>query len=229
MAYIDPDTAKIHNMCESLIGAKLSFSYNLVLKTGETQSGIIDNCNIVGDCIESIVVGYLQTEIKTIERGLPQTSPDFFNRNKEWEWEIKTFRKSPSFDVANFDSYISQLEHDMKRKLYNTQYLVFKYSLSNWCITIEAFKKSHVWGLVSYTGKYPLSLQVKRNIWYNIRPCMFKDINLKDKTIDKFIESICSCVKQSPNNRDEDRSILIKNIQEKFNSLKGDMRLQVMV
>ena len=83
--------------------------------------------------------------------------------------------------------------------MYRTQYLIFKYDLKDGVITITDFKLSNVWQIINYNGKYPISLQSKKSMWYNIRPCCFNDMNAADKTPTMFIKAITEAVDKTPN------------------------------
>lgn len=65
----DPDTDIIKNICKKLVGAKLNFSFNITLLSGDNYNEIIDNCNIIGNCMENILFKFLKTKIPTFERG----------------------------------------------------------------------------------------------------------------------------------------------------------------
>jgi hypothetical protein len=124
---IDPDTDIIRNTCEKLVGCKINISFIITLKNDDIYNGEIENCNIVGDCMENIIFPFLKKNVPTLEEGPKQSSPDFFNRNKKWELELKVFNQNPCFDISNFNSYIGQLQNNTEKKLYKTQYLIFKY------------------------------------------------------------------------------------------------------
>jgi hypothetical protein len=205
----DPDTQKIRLICQSLIGCEIQIGFNIKLKNGENHSGKINNCNIVGDCMENILFPFIQAHIPTFEEGPKQASPDFYNREKKWEYEMKCFCGGPSFDVSNFTSYIAQLSENLERKMYKTQYLIFKYEIKNGYITITNFKLCNVWGILNYGGKRPVSLQVKKNVWYNIRPCTFNDMNNPEKTQEIFIKQICKAIDLCPNNIENSEQIKI--------------------
>ena len=121
MNRFDPDTQKINLICQSLVGCEIEIGFNIKLKNGEKHSGKINNCNIVGDCMENILFPFIKSQISTFEEGPKQASPDFYNRNKKWEYEMKCFSGTPGFDVSNFTSYISQLSENLERKMYKTQ------------------------------------------------------------------------------------------------------------
>lgn len=217
--YIDPDTNIIKNICTDLIGAKINIGYTIILANGNKYNGDIENCNIIGNSMENIIIPLLINKIPTIERGPKQASPDFFNRNRSYEWEIKFFNVSPSFDISNYMSYICQLEENTFRKLYKTQYLVFKYSIFNKYIIIDDFKILNVWNIVSFSGKYPISIQNKKGMWYNIRPCSFNEMSLKNKNAHLFIKNILKSILQCPNNI-IDREKIIENIGKQFYKLQ---------
>ena len=52
--------------------------------------------------------------------------------------------------------------------------------------------------MINYTGKYPISLQSKKDMWYNIRPCSFADMK-PEKTAEMFITQICKAIHETPN------------------------------
>lgn len=216
----DPDTEQIKTICESFIGAKIQISYNITLKNGDTGNGAIENCNIVGDCMENILYPFLKATIPTMEAGPKQKSPDYWNRKRNYYYEVKCFMGSPGFDVSNFNSYITQLIENLEKKLYKTQYLIFEYQIEHEVIVITDFKLCNVWDIINYTGKYPISLQCKKGMWYNIRPCVFKDMNNKDKTPLLFIKQVCEAVLKTPNKLEDDKEKIIDNIYAQFYKLQ---------
>ena len=197
MSVIDPDTQKINLICQSLIGCEIQIGFNIKLKNGEKHSGKINNCNIVGDCMENILFPFIKAQIPTFEEGPKQDSPDFYNRDKKWEYELKC---GNGWDVSNFDKFIAQLSENLEKKMYKTQYLIFKYKIKNDHITITDFKLCNIWVMLHYNGKNPVSLQDKRGVWYNIRPCSLKKMNDTKKTPEIFIRQICKAIDASPNN-----------------------------
>lgn len=215
----DPDSDLIFNICKKLIGATISFGYKIECLDGNVETNDITNCNIIGDCLEDIIFPMINKEITTFQRGPSQKSPDFWNRNKVFSWELKAFCGSPSFDISNYTSFINQLSENngVLNKIFKTQYLIFKYRYTVGKIIIEDFKSCKVNELMLYTGKYPISLQNKRKMWYNIRPCSFKDIS-KNKTPDLFIEKIIQSIELCPNHI-EKKETIINSIRFQFNKL----------
>ena len=215
---VDPKTPEIKKICESLIGSKIKIGFTITLPNGENHSGEIDNCNIIGDCMEDIIYPFIKKHIPQFEKGPKQASPDFYN-SKIWEWELKCFSNSPGFDISNFNSYISQLEENLEKKLYRTQYLIFKYNLKDEIITITDFKLCNIWEIINYEGKYPISLQCKKGMWYNIRPCSFDAMNAAYKKPIMFIKKICEAIDKSPNKL-ENKPSIINNIYNQFYKLQ---------
>lgn len=134
---------------------------------------------------------------------------------------MKVYMLHPGFDIANFSSYISQLsdENGVFRKLFKTKYLVFEYEIDEDEIVIKKFKNLNVWNIVGYTGKYPLTMQNKRNMWYNIRPSSVKDWDSIDKTPEMFVKNIIKAIKECPNNIDN-KDEMITSIQSQFDVIK---------
>ena len=173
--------------------------------------------------MENILFRYVGNKLDTFESGPKQSSPDFFNRDKTYEWELKGFKDKPGFDVSNFTSYINQLNeiNGVKRKLYQTKYIIMNYSLIGGIAKIKDYKICNVWDIVSYKGIYPISLQNKKGMWYNIRPCSFKEMDDSEKTPEKFIDQICKAIKKCPN-KIENKDTIIKNIKKQFEKLRFD-------
>lgn len=216
----DPDSSYIKKVCEKFLGSSFELNCKINLKNNEEREIKIDNINIMGICIQDIFIDYLKDKLKTIENGPGQAPPDFWNRNKEFSWEIKTFYKKPSFDISNVVSYITQLgEKDgVKNKLYKTKYIIFKYNYENSKIIIIDYKICRIWQLLSYNKKYPLSLQSKRNTWYNLRPGSYESFDDTTKNPQMFIEALCSCIQKCPNRIDE-REKIIASIRQQYNSI----------
>lgn len=103
--------------------------------------------------------------------------------------------------------------------MYRTQYLIFKYELKDGIITITEFKLCNIWEIIGYKGKHPISLQCKRGMWYNIRPCSFNDMNSIYKTPIMFIKKICESIRETPNKL-EDKTTIINNIYKQYYKLQ---------
>lgn len=217
---VDPDQHLIEKLCKDLIGAKIRYEYKLTLPSGSSFSNTITDSNINGNCIEHILFPYIHSSISTFEQGPKQKSPDFWNRNREYCWEIKAFSGNAGFDVANFISFVHQLSISggVQEKLYKTKYLVFKYQQLDDGIEITDFTMCNVWNLINYNGKYPISLQNKKGTWYNIRPGAYDSFSDSKKTSDVFIDKICQAITECPNTIKE-RDQLIDSIKKQMKKI----------
>ena len=91
------------------------------------------------------------------------------------------------------------------------------YTIEKNHITITNFKMCNVWDIIKYDGKNPISLQNKKNVWYNIRPGSFNDMNDPKKTPEIFIQHICKAIELCPNSISiETRDKLKSSIMTQF-------------
>lgn len=180
----------------------------------------ISNCNAVGDLLEDIFYPSIKEHLEDFEEGPKQASPDFYGMNKQFEFEQKVFIKQPSFDIGNFTSYVNTLcePGGVYKKMFRTKYLVYEYAIANDAIKIIKFHYLSVYHLVGYSGKTPITMQIKRNVWYNIRPSSAKQWYSEDKTPQLFIRSIIECIQQCPHM--EDKINKIQSIVEQCNTLQ---------
>lgn len=99
-----------------------------------------------------------------------QKSPDFFlsaDHSRDL-LEVKAFKKNPGFDVANFEAYLD-LVLDKPEHL-DADYLVFEYDLVDGLLEIKNIWLKKVWEITRPMADYPLNVQSKRKVIYNIRP-----------------------------------------------------------
>lgn len=144
-------------------------------------SAIIDSSDIVGSSIQSWLESWLKKNHYYYHK--PENSqkfPDFYlsrlapNDNM---LEIKTFRKknSPAFDIANYEAYLESLIENPYRLF--ADYLILSYDMneSGYIKIIDIWLKK-IWEITGTSKKYPLKVQEKRGVIYNIRPNSdFKD------------------------------------------------------
>jgi len=221
----DPDYYTIKEQCQQLVGTDfvLSVSFDSELLPLEDCEGLN---NAVGSILEQMIFLILKKKLPYIERGSKQKSPDYYNR-KIYEYELKCFEKNAGFDISAYNSYIEQLvlPNGICRKVFNTNYLVFKYNISDCKIRIQTFWMLNIWNLVGYNGKYPISIQNKRGIWYNIRPSSENGWIDCKRTAKMFLDSILKSIELCPNLLNKD------NIIKKFHaqmallpSMKNDLK-----
>jgi hypothetical protein len=167
----DPDTQLIVDTCQSIVGAKISLSYSIVFADGSSNTSKFSNCNIVGDVMESVIYPHLKKSVPTLEEGPKQDSPDYWNRDRTFELEQKTFMGTPGFDIGSITGYISSLARPggVNRKLYKTKYIIFEYILKNDEAEVKQFWSLSVWDLCgAYGGKKPINIGGGKGV--NIRP-----------------------------------------------------------
>jgi hypothetical protein len=190
-----PYSELLNEVCKSLIGEKIEVSASFM---GITIR-IID-VNMVGTILENVLFPTLKARLGFREGPNKNAPTDFFgDKTGNFRFELKVFLVSPGFDLANFASYIDQLcaENGVFDKLFRTKYIVFEYAMENQSIVIKNFHYLNIWQFPCFTASRPLSVQVKRGVWHNIRSGTVKGWSDKSKTpalfIDKIIESIIMC------------------------------------
>jgi type II restriction enzyme len=133
----------------------------------------IDTTDTVGHILQSWLKQWLiDNDYYFNEPSNTQVFPDFYLDTdvKKNLLEVKAFNynASPAFDIANFESYCSSLAENAYRL--DADYLIFGYSMNNGVIKIEDIWLKKIWEISSSSAKYPLRVQDKRGMIYNIRP-----------------------------------------------------------
>lgn len=216
---LDPLLSEVNRICKSLVGVKVHQVMMVTFPHNDAPTIIENNNNkLNGNMIEKLVFHQLSEKMgDKFRQGEKNSPPDFYLG--EFEYEIKAYGKSPGFDVANYSSYIDQLCENLERKLLMTKYIIFNYScFSDESFVINNFQIVPIWKLLNYKNKYPISVQVKRGSWYNIRPdtcpkrwtCDSKTITLFIKQILLSIESCSLC---------KDREEKIEKIKKQYEIL----------
>jgi len=207
-------------ICKSFVGQSVKITASFM-----GSSILIINTNTVGDILQSIFLPIFKEELGFVE-GLPQQFPDYYGDNtKDFYFEQKVYTNSPGFDLANFASYIDQLCKDgaVFDKLFRTKYLIWEYSINGFEIIIKNFHYLNIWNIPSYTGVHPISLQVKRGMWYNIRPGAVSGWTDQSKTPGLFIKHIIECINVCDQIRDKNEKI--EKINKQWFDLSEKYRL----
>ena len=101
---LDPDEDKIIDLSMKMIGIQIrsvrQFKFN-------KSTILLNGCNInnVGNDLEDCFYSVYKKHIKSIERGQPQKSPDYWTNNRNFEYELKCYTDKPNFDISNFIGY----------------------------------------------------------------------------------------------------------------------------
>ena len=213
---IDENLDIIESLLNDLIGKTIEtyiHCNNMVIK--------IETSNSIGDMAETLIYHTFKDKISSFKKGPSQLSPDFYTSLENFEYELKVFGPNgANFDISNFTSYINQLIKNggVYRKLFKTKYIILEYTFKNGCATIINVHVRNIWNLVKFDGKYPITLQCKKGMWYNIRPCAPSSWYDEKKTAEIFINKLLESIEKCPNsidNRDEKCDI----ITDQYNSL----------
>ena len=205
------DTPELLRICNSFVDQPLRLTVNFM-----GHDIPVTDPNVVGNVFETVAWNGGLKDLDDIEEGPLQDPPDFYVQNREFELEMKMFRGAPGFDIGNFNSYVKKLceEGGVMKKLFRTNYLVFRYATEGDASVIKSFHYLSVWKLVGYGGVHPLTAQVKAGTWYNLRPSAAGGWTDNTKTPARFIDGICACIDVCP--QMEDKESKIANIRRQF-------------
>lgn len=209
-----PNLVKLEQVCRSFVGKEV----NLHATIDGLPPTIICNPNIVGNLLEDVFFPHYKAACPDMMQGDKQMPPDFYGFQKEFLFEQKTFCGSPSFDLSNMTSLLHQLSHpgELMKKIFKTKYLVYEYQIKDSSIVITDFWLLNIWNLPSYNGKYPMSMQVKKNIWYNLRPGSKSSWTDNTKTCEVFFEKLIECIEKCPHIYEKEKltTSIISHIEE---------------
>ena len=191
--YVYESLEKLKTLCSSFVGKTVQLTVVF-----DKKSIPISNSNLVGDLLEDVFLPSYREVCPDIERGPPQQFPDFYVDKKKFHFEQKAFNKTPGFDLANFDSFVDQISKPggLNERLFKTKYLIYEYAVHEGVFVVKHFWMLNLWNMPSYDNKYPISIQVKRNMWYNIRPGPVSGWDDKSKTPAKFIANLLECIRR---------------------------------
>ncbi|PIN84757.1 MAG: restriction endonuclease [Candidatus Diapherotrites archaeon CG11_big_fil_rev_8_21_14_0_20_37_9] len=155
---------------EKLIGEKGNILFSL-----KGISVTIKSKDVIGNIIQDWFAGWLDS--KGIYYSLPtntQKFPDFHlskGNSQIGLLEIKAFDRNagPNFDIANFESYCRSLKSNAYRL--DADYLIFGYQMdSSFDIEISDIWLKKIWEISGSSEAYPVKIQQKQAIIYNLRP-----------------------------------------------------------
>lgn len=162
------------------------------------------------DVIGNILQNWLEEYFKknNIEFDVPGNSqefPDFYLKKENGKsdlLEIKTFDtdRGPNFDIANFESYLSSLKEKPYRL--NADYLILGYTMDQQGnISISNIWLKKIWEISAPSNAYPVKIQQKRGMIYNLRPCIWFSKNGQFRPFQnkiEFIEALYQTLKKYP-------------------------------
>ena len=141
----------------------------------------IETKDTVGNLLQEWLKAWFQKmKIEFEENNNSQIFPDFYlnTHNKKVDLlEVKCFDwdRGPGFDLANFDSYCNSLTVDAHRL--DSDYLILSYEMKGSVITIKNVWLKKIWELSSPSGTYPIKVQEKKKVIYNLRPTKWYSVS----------------------------------------------------
>ncbi len=213
---------------------KLVKEYNIIGETGSIKftvkdlSILIKTKDSVGNLLQEWLKAWMLSESIDFEENTnSQSFPDFLLDNDDHTkglLEVKTFDydRGPGFDLANFDSYCNSLLTHAYRL--DSDYLIFAYEMSEGIIKIKDVWCKKIWELACPSSTYPLKVQEKKNVIYNIRPSIwyserakFKPFNSKEE----FLTALNETRYQYPQTRHTNAHWL-KNVLKNYKEYTGE-------
>lgn len=162
---------------------KLVNEYKIIGETGSIHfkikdlSILIKTKDSVGNLIQEwLKAWFKESKIDFEENTNPQTFPDFLldcDNHHNGLLEVKSFdyKRGPGFDLANFDSYCNSLLTHAYRL--DSDYLIIAYEMDDGIISIKDIWLKKIWQLACPSSTYPLKVQEKKSVIYNIRPSIW--------------------------------------------------------
>ncbi|OQY04096.1 MAG: hypothetical protein B6I20_03675 [Bacteroidetes bacterium 4572_117] len=193
---------------------KLVEEYQLIGETGSIKftvkdlSILIKTKDTVGNLLQEwLKAWFRQSNIEFEENSNSQTFPDFLldkDDPKRGLLEVKSFDfdRGPGFDLANFDSYCNSLLESAYR--IDSDYLILAYQMNDGVICIKNVWLKKIWELACPSGTYPLKVQEKKSIIYNIRPSIWYSDRAKFKPFtskEDFLSALNNTRYQYPQTR----------------------------
>lgn len=178
-----------------IIGEKGSINFTL-----KDLSISIETKDTVGNLLQEWIKAWLKKEdIQFEENSNSQKFPDFYLNladKKVGLLEIKSFDwdRGPGFDLANFDSYCNSLLTDAYR--IDSNYLLIAYQMQSGSLSIKNVWLKKIWELSCPSGTYPIKVQEKKSVIYNLRPGIwyserntYKPFNTKEEFLSALNET----------------------------------------
>lgn len=194
--------------------SKLVDDYKIIGESGVINFSLkdltisIETKDTVGNLLQEWLKAWMMKEkVEFEENTNSQIFPDFYldkHNQKLGLLEVKSFDwdRGPGFDLANFDSYCNSLLVNSYRL--DSDYLIFAYQMKGSVITIKNVYLKKIWELACSSGTYPLKVQEKKSIIYNIRPSTWYSERSKFKpfaTKEEFLSALNNTRYQYPQTR----------------------------
>jgi len=192
------DSQEIYNKLkkQNIINAKGQINFSL-----GGVSVTLNSTDTVGNTIQSwLKEWFISNDIYFSEPKNSQAFPDFYLSEDKQKGllEIKAFNynATPAFDIANFESYCDSVMKNPFRL--NADYLIFGYTMTDGVVEIKDIWLKKIWEISGTSERFPLRVQVKRDMIYNIRPKKWYSTRLTPsfKTKENFLFAIYETLKK---------------------------------
>lgn len=192
----------------------------------------IETKDTVGNLLQEWLKAWMIKEIIEFEENPnSQVFPDFYldtSDRKLGLLEVKSFDwdRGPGFDLANFDSYCNSLLTSAYRL--NSDYLILAYQMKGSELTIKDVWIKKIWELACPSGTYPLKVQEKKSVIYNIRPSTWYSERTKYKpfnSLEEFLSALNETRYQYPQTR-HGNGHWLQNVLKNYEEHTG-IKLQV--
>jgi len=168
----------------------------------------IETKDTIGNLLQEWLKAWMSREkIEFEENTNSQTFPDFLldkNDHKKGLLEVKSFdwNRGPGFDLANFDSYCNSLLDNAYR--IDSDYLIIAYQMKGSELSIKNVWLKKIWELACPSGTYPIKVQEKKQVIYNLRPSTWYSERTKFKPFaskEEFLSALNETRYQYPQTR----------------------------
>jgi len=185
----------------------------------------VQDSSVIGNVIQEWLAAFMS--MHKITYTVPDNSqgfPDYIVAESNGDHgllEVKCFKKSPNFDIANFMAYCRSLSEEPRRL--DAQYLIFEYAPNNGCIVIKNIWLKKVWELTGASERAAVKIQWKQNQAVNIRPATWYSKNTKYPpftTRKDYVLALKKVLDTSPAGGDW-RKNWLKGVEEKYKEQTG--------
>lgn len=168
----------------------------------------IETKDTIGNLLQEWLKAWMTREkIEFEENTNSQTFPDFLldkNDHKKGLLEVKSFDwdRGPGFDLANFDSYCNSLLDNAYR--IDSDYLILAYQMKGSELSIKDIWLKKIWELACPSSTYPIKVQEKKQVIYNLRPSTWYSERTKFKPFsskEEFLSALNETRYQYPQTR----------------------------
>lgn len=136
---------------------------------------VVKQKDVVGNIMQEWLEGWLvKNNVDFAVSTNTQMPPDFYLNPDDKTvdlLEVKAFNydATPGFDIADFKAFEEEII--AKPFMLHVKYLIFGYRMSSsGDVTIKKIWLKSIWEICRPSDKWPLNLQVKKNVVHKIRP-----------------------------------------------------------